>query len=354
MPEKNIPTVIIVGGFLGAGKTTLILKAVELLHRQAKRVAVILNDQDVGLVDTQHALARAVMAREVADGCFCCRFSEFIAMAGELAAHQPDVIFAEPVGSCIDLTATVIRPVQTIYHEQLRMAPLTVLLDPSVATALRSDGMDANIRYLMTHQLAEADLICTTKQDLYPQPSKLSIPVDLQVSGKTGFGVGDWLNEMLRTTRVVGARLLEVDYTRYAQAEAALGWLNLHACVHLGSPQTPALLCGPLLDELARALTDAGIGIAHLKIFDRTPGGWVKASICANAAEPIPEGDLLADPATQHELALNLRALADPERLQQLVLSALQGIPGRVEVRHLRAFRPPAPEPEYRLVTGVT
>ena len=50
--QDALPSLVIVGGFLGSGKTTLILKAADFLRRQGKRVAVILNDQDAGLVDT--------------------------------------------------------------------------------------------------------------------------------------------------------------------------------------------------------------------------------------------------------------------------------------------------------------
>ena len=138
MAEQAVPILVIVGGFLGAGKTTLIFKAVDLLRKKGKRAAVILNDQDAGLVDTHHAMARGIRVREVAGGCFCCRFSEFATVANELAAEHPDVIFAEPVGSCIDLTATVVRPVQAIFGDQLRVAPLTVLLDPQSAAALKT------------------------------------------------------------------------------------------------------------------------------------------------------------------------------------------------------------------------
>lgn len=353
MAIDNLPTLIIVGGFLGAGKTTLIFKAVDLLRRRGKRVAVIMNDQDAGLVDTQHALARDITVREVTGGCFCCRFSEFAAMANELAAQHPDVIFAEPVGSCIDLTATVVRPLQAILGDQLRVAPLTVLLDPQSAAALEGNAIDSDLHYLMTHQLAEADLVCTTKCDLHQKPAQLPFPIDFELSGKTGQAVEDWLNEMLQTTRVVGTRFLDVDYTRYAEAEAALGWLNVHARLELASPQTPALLCGPLLDRLEATLTDSSITIAHLKIFDRTPASWLKASILANGSEPVPEGDLLAEPAGQHDLAVNLRALADPERLRELVLAALADLPGRINILHLAAFRPPPPEPEHRLPAGV-
>lgn len=348
MNNDDIPVLAIVGGFLGSGKTTLILKAADLLRQQGKRVAVILNDQDAGLVDTQHVLARGIAAREVVDGCLCCRFSQFIAMAGELASQQPDVIFAEPVGSCIDLNATVIRPIQTLYSDRLRLAPLSVLLDPATATRLSAEAVDSDIRYLVNHQLAEADLVCTTREDLHPPRVELPIPIDFRLSGKTGLGVEDWMNSVMMPSKVVGACLLDLDYSRYAEAEAALGWLNLHAHVDLASPVAPALICGPLLDALENALTNAGIVIAHLKIFDRAASGWVKASICANGDEPIAEGDLLADAANHHEVALNLRAVADPAHCKDIVLSALNRIEGTVQIQHLKSFRPLPPKPEYR------
>jgi hypothetical protein len=270
-------------------------------------------------------------------------------MAEQLARDQPDVIFAEPVGSCIDLTATVIRPIQTLYSDRLRLAPLSVLVDPTTGSQLGSEAFDRDIRYLVTHQLAEADLVCTTKEDLVMQPVELPVPIDFRLSGKTGLGVEGWLNEVMTPSRIVGARLLDVDYARYADAEAALGWLNLHAHVDVRSPLAPALVCGPLLERLEKALSRAEILIAHLKVFDRAGGAWVKASICTNGTEPIVEGDLLAEAAERHELALNLRAVGDPARCKDLVLSALAQIDGTVEIQHLQAFRPLPPKPEHRM-----
>ena len=345
----EIPKFVIVGGFLGAGKTTLILKSAELLRQKGKRVGIILNDQDSGLVDTRHAIARELIAREVAGGCFCCRFSELISMARELRACEPDFIFAEPVGSCIDLNATVIRPIQTIYHDEFTLAPLTVLLDPTVAQNLHAEPGNTDAAYLLTNQLAEADLVCITKQDLTPHPQTLPMPVDFHLSAKTGLGVEDWLDAALNSKRVVGARLLQPDYLRYAEAEAALGWLNLHAALTFAVPKTPALVCGPLLDELQSSLTAADISIAHLKVFDRTPGGWIKASVCSNADEPVPEGNLIAEPDGSHELALNVRAFGDPDDLRKLVSAALDSLNGTVDIRHLSAFRPPPPKPEHRM-----
>ncbi len=339
---------MLVGGFLGAGKTTLILRASALLRRRNLRVGVILNDQDGGLVDTGAARAEGLEAREVAGGCFCCRFSDLMAAAGELAAYDPDVIFAEPVGSCMDLSATILQPLKVLHGARYRLSPLTVLLDPVAAQRWAGGHMDADVRYLFQNQLAEADLVCLTKQDLFPDPCPLPIPVDFRLCAAIGEGVAEWLREVLEGRRAAGARILDIDYDRYAEAEAALGWLNLQAEVELHEARSPAALAGPLLDELEERLTRAQIQIAHLKIFDRTASGWLKVGICTNGALPVPTGDLLADPERFHELAVNLRALAAPEHLEEVARRALKEIPGTVRLRYARAFRPTPPKPEYR------
>src|SRR3954452_5643780 len=119
---------VLVGGFLGSGKTTLILRAAALLRARGKRVGVILNDQDTGLVDTRLAEASGVAAREVAGGCFCCRFGDLLDAAEALRAMQPDVIIPEPAGSCIDVSATVVQPLKAWHSDAYRVAPLSVLV----------------------------------------------------------------------------------------------------------------------------------------------------------------------------------------------------------------------------------
>lgn len=46
---------VIIGGFLGAGKTTLITALSALLQEKGRRVGIITNDQASGLVDTRLA-----------------------------------------------------------------------------------------------------------------------------------------------------------------------------------------------------------------------------------------------------------------------------------------------------------
>ena len=123
------PTIVFVGGFLGAGKTTLILAAALELKKRGMRCAAILNDQSEGLVDTQLAELHGVPSGEVTAGCFCCRLSDLTAQLEAMLGYSPDVIFAEPVGSCTDISATVLHPLLA-QQGAYRLAPFTVLVDP--------------------------------------------------------------------------------------------------------------------------------------------------------------------------------------------------------------------------------
>ena len=121
---------IMIGGFLGAGKTTAILRLAAHLKAQGLRVGLITNDQARGLVDTARAKADHWPVEEIAGGCFCCRFDSLVEASRRLAeAARPDVFIAEPVGSCTDLSATILQPVKDKYPE-IDLAPLTVLADP--------------------------------------------------------------------------------------------------------------------------------------------------------------------------------------------------------------------------------
>ncbi len=344
---------ILVGGFLGAGKTTLIVRAAEMLQRAGLRVAVITNDQDGGLVDTQFTGARAIPTREVAGGCFCCRFGDLMDAADQLRQHRPDVIFAEPVGSCVDLSATILQPLKAYYRAEYRVAPLTVLVDPAMAARVFRGEADEHVTYLFRQQLEEADVLCLTKMDQGADGPAMPAPVDFELSAVSGQGIGEWLDAVRHGSRPVGARLLDVDYGRYAEAEEALGWVNVQADVELREALPPSSLAGPVVEEITARLAEERMGIAHLKVAVRCDGGFVKVSVCRDGGEPRADGDLAASPERRHEMTVNLRALGDPARLLAIVEAALALLEGRVEMTHVGAFRPVPPKPEHRFTETV-
>ncbi len=353
MPER--PFLVLTGGFLGAGKTTLLLRAARLLQQRGMRAAIITNDQGGALVDTRLAAASGFDAGEVAGACFCCRFADFVTAAQSLLAVRPHVIFAEPVGSCMDLSATVLQPLKQLHASQFRLAPFSVLVDPQRAAEFAQPDADPQLAYLFRNQLAEADLVVYTKSDLFPGPAP---PTEAggparQISAATGQGVAEWVDEVLSGRLRAGGHLLDVDYARYAAAEAALGWLNWEGELRLKTNLSPASVVGPLLERLDQELTRAGAPIVHLKIFDRAPSGYIRASICRNGDPPAIEGDLLASTARRHEIVVNLRARALPAVLQQAVERATADLPPTLRVLHRQAFQPSAPVPEHRFRTVI-
>src|SRR3954452_22069840 len=168
---------IMIGGFLGAGKTTAVLRLAEWLSGRGKKVGLITNDQSVGLVDTAMLGSHGFAVEEITGGCFCCRFNSLVDAAERLSAEgRPDVFIAEPVGSCTDLKATVDYPLRRIYGEAYAIAPLSVLVDPIRASRILGlepgKNFSEKVVYIYNKQLEEAEIIVINKADLLT-PEKL-------------------------------------------------------------------------------------------------------------------------------------------------------------------------------------
>jgi hypothetical protein len=309
------PVLAVVGGFLGAGKTTLILTAAGLLRQRGLRPAVILNDQGKDLVDTHYATALGVDCDQVTGGCFCCRFPDLVNAAGRLLEFDPHVIFAEGVGSCTDIVATTLRPLLREYGERFQIAPLTVVLHPQ-------GGFDnSHLDFLYRNQIAEADILLAR-----------------------GESVQVWLDRILSGETAAGAKTLAIDYARYAEAEAALAWLNLRVTTHASPAISAPMLIGPLLDRL-----EPRISIVHLKLFVQSDAGYLKAALTGNGGDPMVEGALDQSPSEQHDILLNIRALSEPESLHAIVEHEFSALPVRLDWRYMECFRPSAPVPYHRV-----
>ena len=345
------PWIVLVGGFLGAGKTTLLIAAAQELERRGRRTAIILNDQGDALVDTDYVTRSGLRFGEVSGGCFCCKLSYLIDVIDRLREHSPDVIFAEPVGSCTDLAATTLRPLAE-YSDCYQLAPFTVLVDPARANSLLAENADPDLSYLFQKQTQEADLICFTKSDLHSDCPRLPGREDRntrQLSAKTGQGVTAWLDEVLSGTLTAGGELLDIDYEQYAHAEAALVWLNLQASLQWFEPHSYAMVLGPLLDGLNADFTAAGISIVHLKAIVSSAAGFLKGAICSNGQDPVLEGALDASPETKHDLLLNLRTLGSSSEVGQIVEYRVRHMDAALTNLRVSCFHPAAPKPERRV-----
>ncbi len=357
---------IFVGGFLGAGKTTLLAEAARRLASQGNRVGLITNDQAEDLVDTGMLKDRGFGVAEVAGGCFCCRFDDLVSATDNLITEmKPDILLGEPVGSCTDISATVLQPMKKLYAEWFHIAPLSVLTDPGrLREALSPDaggGLPDSVMYIFRKQLEEADLIVINKADLLPQEQLAKLKQDLAarfphaasliISALKGDGVDQWMDFVMQD-RPAGEHLAEVDYDTYAEGEAVLGWLN--GTVQLlaeGGAADWREFTLDLMRRLQAEFRSRSAEVAHVKLLVTTANGSMVASLTSNNAEPVLTGEL-SDPGGKDALlVVNARVHMSPDDLRSVVERSLGEAAGgeiRAEIVNVQSFSPARPRPTHR------
>jgi len=368
--SEGVARYIMIGGFLGAGKSTSILELARYLTGNGLSVGLITNDQGHRLVDTMNVRSHGFPVEEIPGGCFCCRFQTLLEAAEKLTAEtRPDVFIAEPVGSCTDLVASVSYPLRRIYGDRFSVAPLSVVVDPLRALRVlglsEGAGFSAKVTYIYLKQLEEAATIVINKSDLLSGDQREQLTAALRerfpgkqvlvCSAREGNGLEPWF-ESLAAADQPGGAAMELDYTIYAEGEALLGWLNATLAL-----KADALIDGDaLLSDLARGvqayLGARDIEIAHFKMtLEPNDGSGEIAVLSLVGSEYQPEfTQQLSDDLDRGEIIVNLRAEGAPEILREALVAGLAGLAQdapqiNLVLEHVECFRPGKPEPVYRM-----
>lgn len=365
-----------IGGFLGSGKTTSILKLAEWLRSQKSlRVGIITNDQANGLVDTRLSKAASFATSEISGGCFCCKSDALLRATDELAnAVNPDVFLAEPVGSCTDLVATVSLPLLKIYGRQYDIAPMSVLVDPLRARRIlqsnnlpvKDGSFSADVDYIYKKQLEEAEIIVINKTDIISKPRLDDLKglmaetypeaEVITISARTGGGLEPWFESILQRQLNV-TRLMEVDYTRYGRGEAQLGWFN--GSYSLAASDGRQWNGNTFLREFAGAIRSAfateQVEVAHLKATLEDLAGEGEPGRLA-AIQWVSSGSIPELSIEQHgdvfdgELTLNVRAEQAPEHIAATVARIFKQFDSlAITLKTVDHFRPSQPKPLHRV-----
>ncbi|MDA7524153.1 cobalamin biosynthesis protein P47K [Verrucomicrobia bacterium] len=372
--NSNRARYIMVGGFLGAGKTTSISRLARKLSDQGLRIGLITNDQGSGLVDTAMLRSKGFATAEIPGGCFCCRFNSLVDAADGLTQEsRPDVFIAEPVGSCTDLVATVTYPLRRIYGDQFEIAPLSVIIDP--IRAMRILGIKPGrkfsdkVVYIYLKQLEEADVVVINKIETISEAdlNHLIARLDseypgkkvMTISAREGTGLESWLRH-IQDSEPLNETAMDVDYELYAEGEALLGWLNATVELKSSAAFNGNEWIKNIALELQQQLKSTNAEVAHLKMTlspDKGLGeiaviNLVRNDFIPELSQELPEG------ITEGQLIINLRAEANPTLLKQAVIEAIQQMKtDHPEVKgtldHVEHFRPGKPEPTHRLTEAV-
>lgn len=153
--------VIIIAGFLGSGKTTLILNTVgRITERTGKKVAMIVNDFGNIGIDGKVMEKYGLKVQELPRGCICCTLGpNFLDTVRTIHdKFEPDLVIVEPSG--IADPDSILATMEHYQGRPLGRITTTILLD-----AVRFPLLVQAMKVPMTKQLHSADLVLLTKTD---------------------------------------------------------------------------------------------------------------------------------------------------------------------------------------------
>lgn len=356
---------MVIGGFLGAGKTTSMIEIENILKTIGQKVALITNDQTAFLVDTHYVETQKIPVEEISESCFCCNFDKFKEAIEKLQEDDTDFILAEPVGSCTDLVSTIMKPIKMGKAGNVEILPLSVVVEPrrlmdlmNRDTALFSE----DVYYLFSKQLEEADIIILNKMDtisvkgrnMLKEFLEITYPTSqiLEISAREGTGIEKWLLAVLcADPTTTNNKKMDLEYDTYANAEAEMGWLNANTQLAAENLINGNDVLFDLGKKIKDSISQTGGEIAHLKLFLKSEGESSKIS-CVGVNQPIDIASEFSKPIQKGALIINIRAAISPEELRRITQISLE----QLEVAHklkvgnleIQAFRPGYPTPTYR------
>lgn len=354
----------LIGGFLGSGKTTAIRNACKELLRNDVKASVVTNDQGDELVDTGFIKNSGIAVKEVTGGCFCCNYDKLAQSISDLyEIEQPEVIFAESVGSCTDLVATVAKPMSKFNPEFAVV--ISVFADAALLHSLATGSslfLNDEVRYIYKKQLEEADMIILNKTDLI-RKDELQNVVDIvkkDYPEKTIIGqnsldqqdIHQWLVAM-NQFKLKQRKSLDIDYDVYGAGEAMLAWLDEE--LEINTNYSSAYEVGvKLIRKIEADIRKQNHFIGQLKFL--ISDGTTSRKFSYTAIKQNETDQLEDQPKTNKiSLLINARVQTQPDVLKGIVANAIketaQHTGSKIVINKLSCFQPGYPTPTHRILT---
>jgi G3E family GTPase len=156
----RVMIICLISGFLGSGKTTLMIDLGKRLGKKGKRVAIIVNE--VGEVGVDGALidAYGLNSVELTEGCICCSLSGSLQNTLRVVAndYKADIIFIEPTGIALPSKINGIIRTSMVEHESR--------LSICVVDAFRAPRIYQEAELFFRRQIEDVDLVAVNKMEL--------------------------------------------------------------------------------------------------------------------------------------------------------------------------------------------
>ena len=356
----------LVGGFLGSGKTTAIANACKILSDKGITTSVITNDQGEYLVDSRVIQQASIPFAEVTGGCFCCNYNQLDSQIDLLQKdYNPSSIFAEFVGSCTDLIATVLKPLLQYRESDIEQVTFSSFVDAQLLLMhLQGETLPFSMEtnYIWKKQIEEAEILIVNKIDLLTQNESDTLQMlikGLYSSKQIIFqnsldnnSVEKWLDLLESQSKMQEHKVLDVDYEIYGAGEANLAWLDEE--IEITSSNDSAVeIAYYFMRNLSNDIVQKDLPIGHLKFFLSYNNHSSKISY-TTILDKAKQKPLTFEKSNSAYLLVNARIQTSPEQLRKILFDNLNELKllDSVEIneRFLSYFQPGFPNPIHRLV----
>jgi G3E family GTPase len=153
-----------IAGFLGCGKTTLLLKLAQILGEKGKsKVALVVNEIGEIPVDGKIMEESGMQVKDIGGGCICCEVaSSFAKTLTQLyRTYKPDHVLVEPTGVAVPHQVKLAARMGG-RDAKISLGPAIVLFDATRPAELLDMDM---LGQLVTTQIKDADIIAVSKVD---------------------------------------------------------------------------------------------------------------------------------------------------------------------------------------------
>ncbi len=358
--------ILVLGGFLGSGKTTAVIALAKKFSEKGYRVAAVTNDHGDINFDAKTIRSASIEAREISEGCLSCRFNDFLYAADDiLEKTAPDILLAEPVGTCLNLPRGVLLPLCRYTRERYETGPLSVLVDPFRLKNLDRE-FDPSVRYLFEQQVAEGDIVVLNKADLLTATDMKEIQREIGekypsaeifvISALKEDGIERWADYLSETLWDQNTERNRADYDKYRLAESKLGYVDAAVGWERSEKLDEVAFARGVIALLQSRLRECEIPVAHIKIAVASNGRGTRVNW--TGGEEADWHEYEPEPEWENRLSSTIRVQGDPEQVENIFSSTVRDVAEvqklNIEIESLHAFRPsPPPATKKPIVTKI-
>ncbi len=329
---------LVLGGYLGAGKTTLAINlAKQLKERRDKSVSIIMNDQGDVLVDTEYSKDAGFDTRDIMGGCFCTNFDKFVSSARTLVTTgKPDVIIAEPIGTSTNIMSSVVAPMRSLHPDEFSIAPFTVVVDCVRALdilSVKEKRTEETVDIIPAHQIREAEIVILSKADLASKDQIAKIKekvleilpgVRIIESSSVDLRNIDEIMDIILSDELSTKAPTGEQNKGFAFEKAKLGWYSGTFDI---TPTDDVDMYSLETDLMKGVAAEYGTkSIVHVKVLVESPEAAAKMSM---VEETIQVDGIYGSRyiKTPGKLVLNARVVSPPKRLEDTMRKLIDEIP---------------------------